>query len=899
MNDSGRPIAKTLATHIAIALAALASAPARGDSAVGIDTNRASALALDLARGWGIVLDEEDEPKRSPAGILYERRPPEPSPPAAAASGWTTSGVIEAGGSVSSGDTGNYFFRRYQDVGDGVYVRYFGVAAEHEASAGYLESYGYEVGRTDQYYNASFGRYNAWSVNAFFDEIPTTYLATYRSLWNGLGTGNLTLASLVPGGSPSPLQTQQNILAALATTPDSMVGIKRKTAGVRFDWNVGETWKVYVSYANQNRKGTRPFGMVFGGGDGGGNADITEAIDYDTHDAIAGLQYNDPLSSFNLQLSASLFRNGIDTMRVENPLTIATFGIAGVSSEAFRAAHFDLAPDNDYYRAKAEYARVLPSLWNGRLVASVAWARSRQNAALIAPTTLPLVGGAINGVSTANVWNTTAALLKQSADAQIDSTLANVRLVVNPTPALALIGNVRYYQTDNSGSYTACNPLTGQWGRLLNDGSGALVVDAPSYLAARCDLAAVQALGVAPNTGNIPIGSAPYDYRQTVYTLTGDYRLGAKSNLTASYELENFDRSNRERDRTTEQKLKLGYTNRALADAVVLLSYEYDRRRGSDYVANAYDAYLSASLGPIPTTPGTDKSGWIQTSDAFRKFDVADRDQNIVKARVNWTAIPALDAGLTVQYNGARYPDSAYGRNGTVDQTSISMNLGYAPEAPWGVYGSYTWQYARQQQAGIRGNGCLMGTTYYFFSNGVVNSSGIAPPGTTLIGSTVVTPANWQQACRTPSALSPLFPTSFTWTNAQRSNNQTLVLGGHYDFARARFDVAYTYSYARTKISYTYNADAYELSPDQVALIGSGMPDNVFIQSIVDAGLLVPITNTAAVRFYYRYENGRVSDWHYDGVRQNPMPDATGVYLDYGPPSYRASVVGVFLRYGF
>ena len=31
---------------------------------------------------------------------------------------------------------------------------------------------------------------------------------------------------------------------------------------------------------------------------------------------------------------------------------------------------------------------------------------------------------------------------------------------------------MRYYDTDNRTEYLACNPLTGQWGRLLNNGSG-------------------------------------------------------------------------------------------------------------------------------------------------------------------------------------------------------------------------------------------------------------------------------------------------------------------------------------------------------------------------------------------------------------------------------------------
>ena len=36
---------------------------------------------------------------------------------------------------------------------------------------------------------------------------------------------------------------------------------------------------------------------------------------------------------------------------------------------------------------------------------------------------------------------------------------------------------------------------------------------------------------------------------------------------------------------------------------------------------------------------------WIQTNAALRKYDLADRDQNNVKARVNWTGIPAPTRG--------------------------------------------------------------------------------------------------------------------------------------------------------------------------------------------------------------------------------------------------------------
>ena len=77
------------------------------------------------------------------------------------------------------------------------------------------------------------------------------------------------------------------------------------------------------------------------------------------------------------------------------------------------------------------------------------------------------------------------------------------------------------------------------------------------------------------------------------------------------------------------------------------------------------------------------------------------------------------------------------------------------------------------------------------------------------------------------------------------------------------------------------------------------MPDLVFIQNIVQASLLVPITKNVAARLYYNYESGSVSDWHYDGVAANPVPATNAAYLDHGPQKYHASLLGIFLQVGF
>ena len=66
---------KALATCVGLALAELASPPASADAGEGLDATLGSALNLGLMRGSGLPRDPDEEPKRSPSGILYDRRP--------------------------------------------------------------------------------------------------------------------------------------------------------------------------------------------------------------------------------------------------------------------------------------------------------------------------------------------------------------------------------------------------------------------------------------------------------------------------------------------------------------------------------------------------------------------------------------------------------------------------------------------------------------------------------------------------------------------------------------------------------------------------------------------------------------------------------------------------------
>jgi predicted porin len=185
----------------------------------------------------------------------------------------------------------------------------------------------------------------------------------------------------------------------------------------------------------------------------------------------------------------------------------------------------------------------------------------------------------------------------------------------------------------------------------------------------------------------------------------------------------------------------------------------------------------------------------------------------------------------------------------------------------------------------------VAGTTYYFWSNGAVTTTSTPPAGTTLVGTTALTAANALHTCEAAGPLSPLFPTSRSWEQTQESRNQAASLGLRRDFGTVKLDAAYTYVNGTTTTSYVYNA---------AALIGSGFPEARFRQDTLEANLSYAISKTMGIRAYYRYERGKVRDWHYDGVAQNPVPATNAAYLDTGPAGdYDASTLGVFLRIDF
>jgi hypothetical protein len=892
------PRLKLLTLVVSLTLMPLASLSVNADSGSGVDTSIGNWL-----NPMGTTSKRELDPdglgiqefSRSPTGFLITR-PYLPATPIKTEYGWLQSASVELGGfSVSGTNIQSGKFREYRDMRNGGTINSFDLQMEQTESAYFIDAFGGAVGRDDQYYGLNFGQYNSWKIKSFYNETPHVFTNSYRSLWNGVGTDNLTLNGLRPGGTTNAATTDINIGNAALATPFSTLSISRKKGGVRLDMRFFENWNVFASYSGEQRQGARPFGLVSGAGGGTGGVETPETIDYHTHDFIGGLQYSDTLNSFNLTASSSLFRNSVSTLTIENPLFVAPAN--GIT--LFPRAVFDLYPNNDFYNVKGEYSRALPNFFRGYFTVLLSGSESKQNDGLIPSTPYP--GAVVNGVNGGS-WDTLASLSKQSAGAKIDSKLADVSLSLKPASGLDVKAKVRYYETNNGLEYLACNPLTGQWGRLINDGSGAAIVNTAAYLVpgVRCNIAATAALNVVPSGGNIDIRSIAYDHKQRNYTLSGDYRLGKATNVSAAYEREEFDRSYRERTTTNEDKIKLGYVNRSLEKGTIRISLENDRRRGSTYVPDPYGEFYSVALGPLPTATGTAGNPWIRTNDLHRKYDVADRDQNIVNARFNYMLAPDIDVSASLQAKDIKYPDSAYGRNDHQRLDSASLDFNWQPSVAFGLYSNYSFQAGTLSQRGLQPNACVIGTSYNFLSDGSVQTTPLTPAqvaaGLTIVANRAVLASNFQSLCGTVSPTSPLYPASRTWEISHRDKNHNFSVGGNFNFSKVRFDANYTFTKANTAIRYAYNAAALGLTPAQVALIGDGFPDLLLRRHAVEFNAVAPLSSKVSLRFLCRYETGKFRDWHYDGVAQNPTPNTNQqTFLDSGPQGYKATVIGLFV----
>ena len=735
---------------------------------------------------------------------------------------------------------------------------------------------------------------------------------------NGItGTANASTGVMPASGTTAQSNMAKAIADKLAAMSESELSLVRKKAGARADITLTDNWKGYASYSQERRTGSRPFAM----NEANISTEIAEPIDYTTHEFLGGLQYADALTQANLRASFSLFRNGISTLDVQYPLLGAV-----TANGVVQTATFDLYPDNSAFNLKGEFARSLPNFYKGRFNAALSLGSSRQNDDLLAPISAAQsaqlaaagiskwigtsIGYAANSALVSN-WNTTAALSQPTANQRIDNKLLDLGLSLAPTDDLRVKGSLRYHDAANKGGYLDYNPLTGQFGRGFVDGNGLgnqdLVVGlkpgatpgtagscyVPPGYASNALIATCQfGLAGAVATGaNIPVFGQSRSTKQVNYALSGDYDLTRTSSLNASLEREDFNRDFREREKTWEDKLKLGYVNRALGDTTLRTSVEADRKRGGEYRYRTFEDLGTGLPGlDVPTQianagtlgyPALAAGLFNRYSYYFRKYDQADRDQKIFNARLNILAREDLDLGASLQLKNINYPDSFYGQEKD-NQSSLTLDLNYQGASGQTFYAFYSYQQGKKAMS---------------------LNSGVASLVNTACSAANLTLYGYAACSDNVGGNNGTRPLTSNWSSDTDERNNVLGLGFQGQLGAARFGADYTYSSSSTGISYAYGETALSnVAATQAAaalLAGSALPSMTFVQQTLNFNVVIPVNKNLSLRLFDRLEIGQVKDWHYDGVISGAVAnyDSGTLLLDAGPQNYRTNVVGILIHY--
>lgn len=745
------------------------------------------------------------EPSRTPTGFLYPA-PYELPRPIPLGSGWDYRLSAEAGVVTGSGSAPRT--REYGDFRNGAVLNYFNFGAERPGAAHYIDVTAGAVGRDDQYYRAAFGRYGDFRTSLYFNQAPRLFTDRARTVFLGAGSGSLTLpAGLAPGGN-----TPAQVAAALQSARFFELGFSRRNAGLEFDATPGTDWRLYARYDRESRSGTRPSGGA-SGYPGSPLVETIEPIDYRTHNVAAGVQWTGERQQANLGYSGSFFRNAIDTLTWENPLNVGNPAV-------LQRSRVDLAPDNAFHNLKLDLATALPL--RGRLSGGLSWSRMTQDDSLVAPTAN---AGNLFGVNLAN-WNTTAALSQPTANARIDTLLAHLAGSFSPLPDLSLQARLRHYAEDNKTTYTAFNPLTGESGYLGLDGAN------------NAD--------IVPGLFRVPVRSIPFAQRKDSYGVEGDYRLLKRTSVTLGYERESNQLEHRETGRTEEGRWRAALNNRDIPWATVRLSYEQARRAGDRYDFNPNSLYYGAALVNAPATLA-----------ALRKYDIADRDQRVVNARVNFLAARDMDFAVSGKYLENDY-GAAYGR---LAERIAGFNLewNWQPRPGASAYAYYGFERRRSRMATISDD-----------------------------------PAGWGTG--NPDAGGPVYPLANRWDEESRDDAHTVGAGFRYAFPRATLESGYSWHHAPYRTSYSFAgpgalASGAAAAPDA----GAGMPGSLYRRQSLETSLRFRLGRDAALRLFHRYERARFDDWHYDGL---PLVlGSEAVFLGAGPQSYSAHLIGIFYQY--
>lgn len=424
----------------------------------------------------------------------------------------------------------------YRDLGDGG-AGIFGFELRGRSNENYLNGYGENIGRDDQYLDLNGGRYGSYRYRLYSDSLRHNFGSGPGAISPYNGIGNSTITATFPS-----LNT--------ATWGSFDHSYKRKDVGGMFELQKTSPWYIRADVNEVRRQGINVFAGAQGTSPGNGFVDLPSPIEYKTRNYGIEVGHSTRTTHFAVNLSHSTFENDFDQLRWTN---------------GFFANGLDrtmLPPDNELTRLAVNgNIRQLPldSTLAGRFT------YSKLTSDVEMPLTQLSTGGA------------TPATNPSDGTFKGDVTKMTIGLALNshPTQAASTKLYADYIKEENHSTEMSFSPAPGSG---LTGGTGGAV---------NCS-----------STGALPCTPERFEYEKKQLGLEAGYRFGRPHKLSGGLEWTAIDRERADFQKTDENRLFAEYKNSSLDSLTARIKYQFLARR-SDFnphtevlLANPMDLYV-------------------------------------------------------------------------------------------------------------------------------------------------------------------------------------------------------------------------------------------------------------------------------------------------------------------
>lgn len=456
------------------------------------------------------------------------------------------------------------------------------------------------------------------SVLLSWRELPGWTLSGGRTPFSLDSTGRHVLP-----GDWQGLQTTAGISDPAAALNAVEIRSRRQRLDLGFRQRFRDRWRVEVDASEEHRDGNRIIGAIFGytGGNPRGML-LPAVVDDRTQRIESRLTYSDPGGhQMGLAWSSSFYRNARDSLTFDNPFAAHPQWAPGTGHPDGSGRLADY-PDNTAHQLRAFGAWKLGR--RARLGADLAFGSMRQNDLLLPYTANPRLA-------------VDEPLPVSRLDAEMRTTLGNVRLVTPWTDRGNLVINYRFDERDNRTPSLA-------W-RIV----GADSQDQRAPEETRINL--------------------PYSLRRQTLDFDSRWRLAGSQRLVAGLGFKREDRDDfAEVAQFDEWGGELGWRGR-LGRAVRL-------RVDAEHAVRRFDEYRGRAPYRAGRLPGSVEPDDFENHPELRKYNVADRDRSGIRLRMDTQPTQRLSLGLSAGYNRDDYDDSRFGLEGAEART-ISADLGW------------------------------------------------------------------------------------------------------------------------------------------------------------------------------------------------------------------------------